>query len=356
MSVVILPAYEPDEHLLQIVEELWECGKRIIVVDDGSGAACADLFEKTEDVSIVLHHTENRGKGAAIKTALAYIQQELWDETCIGVMDCDGQHTTTDMQKVLQMAELHPEALVLGCRMTDQQMPLKSRMGNQITRLVFKLVSGLWVSDTQTGLRAFSRQHIDILLAVEGDRYEYEMNVLLQFAREKVPVREVPIDTIYHDRKNSCSHFRVIRDSVRIYRKLLQFTMASFSSFLLDYLLFAGLIAVCPRTAEWMLAANILARFVSAFWNYTINSHLVFQTGARMQTAAAYILLAAGILCLNNAILTVLTQIVSCPVLQAKVLTEMTVFMVSWLVQSRWIFRKKKTVHGNIWESGANRA
>ena len=351
MSIVILPAYKPDEQLPRLVEQLWEYGDKILVVDDGSGDAYAQIFEKVRDVAIVLHHTVNRGKGAAIKTALAYIAEEVWEEESIGVMDSDGQHTVTDMQKVLQEASLHPEALVLGVRKVGRDMPLKSRMGNQLTRQLFHMVSGIWVSDTQTGLRAFDRSFIEQLLEIEGERYEYEMNVLLAFARQKVSIREVPIDTIYHDKGNSCSHFRIIRDSARIYAKLLTFMSASLSSFVLDYLLFAGLMVVMPRTAGYILLANVLARVCSALWNYSLNSHLVFKTGAKAQTAVEYMALAFGILLLNNLFLEGFTQLLQIPVLPAKVCTELCLFVISWTVQSRIIFKKrtqKICVHGKV--------
>lgn len=80
---------------------------------------------------------------------------------------------------------------------------------------------------------------------MEGERYEYEMNVLLFLAKEGIDIDEVPINTIYQDRENSTSHFRAVWDSIRIYKDLLKFTLSSFSSFVLDYLLFAFLCFVC---------------------------------------------------------------------------------------------------------------
>ena len=93
-------------------------------------------------------------------------------------------------------------------------------------------------SYTQTGLRAFDLELADKFLSVEGERYEYEMNMLMICAKEKIPIKEVQIRTIYHDKDNSNSHFRGFRDSVRIYKEILKFTLSSLSGFLLDYLLF----------------------------------------------------------------------------------------------------------------------
>lgn len=308
MAVVVIPAYKPDEELMKITDRLWAYGCRMIVVDDGSGEAYRAVFDKIKDVCVILHHPENRGKGAAIKTALSYLkngapQEEKQSGDVIGVMDADGQHLPEDMMRLLNFAETHRKALVLGVRTVGREMPLKSRLGNQITRMVFRLVSGVAVSDTQTGLRAFGPELITKLLSVSGERYEYETNVLMACAKGRVPIEELPIDTIYRDRSNSSSHFHSIRDSVRIYRDMLKFTLSSFSGFVLDYLLFSLFLLFLPHTAFCVLLANIAARAVSAFCNYSMNCCFVFHTNRRMQTAARYFALAGVILLLNNLIL-----------------------------------------------------
>lgn len=121
---------------------------------------------------IVLRHEENRGKGAAIKTALGYIKDKTDGVEAIGVMDSDGQHLPEDMMKLLAAASLNKEALVLGVRAVGKDMPTRSRLGNKITRNVFRMVSGVAVSDTQTGLRAFSPELVERLLSIEGEEYE----------------------------------------------------------------------------------------------------------------------------------------------------------------------------------------
>ena len=342
MSVVIIPAYKPDWTLTEIAEKLWAYGCRIIVVDDGSGEEYQPIFDNVKDICIVLCHKENRGKGAAIKTALSYIRREIWERETIGIMDCDGQHLPEDMRKLLHFAEAHRKALVLGVRTVGKEMPLQSRLGNRIARAVYRLVSGIKVSDTQTGLRAFDSELTEKMLSVEGERYEYEMNVLMACARAGIPIEEVPISTIYRDRKNSTSHFRKFRDTARIGREVLKFTLSSLSSFLLDYLLFSLLVLLLPNTAIGILLANIAARIVSAFYNYSMNCRFVFRTGYRIEGAAGYFALAGIILGLNNMFLELFTQVLHMPVHPAKLLTECMLFAVSWLIQKHIIFRKEK--------------
>ena len=350
MSIVVIPAYKPDQTLVSITDKLWEYGCRIIVVDDGSGKEYQQVFEKIKDICIVLCHTENRGKGAAIKTALSYIKREIWGNELIGIMDCDGQHLPEDMHKLFQFAETRRKALVLGVRKVGKEMPLKSRLGNQITRIVYRLITGVKVSDTQTGLRVFDSELTEKLLSVKGERYEYEMNVLIACAKAKIPIEEMQIRTIYRDKDNSNSHFRGFRDSIRIYKEILKFTLSSFSGFILDYLLFSLLMFFLPHTAVAILLANIGARVVSAFYNYSVNCRFVFHTAQRIREAAGYFALAGFVLIMNNLILELLVQLFRIPVHPAKLLTECLLFAISWLVQKHVIFGKKKclTVHFRI--------
>lgn len=171
-------------------DELWTYGCQIVAVDDGSGEGYQQIFDRVGDICIVLRHGENRGKGAAIKAALSYIKRELWDDGPIGIMDCDGQHLPEDMMRSFRTAGTRRNTLVLGVRAVGKEMPLRSRLGNQITRAVYRIVSGVNVSDTQTGLRAFGPDLIDRSLAVKGERYEYEMNMLMACAEKRSRLRK----------------------------------------------------------------------------------------------------------------------------------------------------------------------
>ena len=219
-------------------------------------------------------------------------------------------------------------------------MPWISRTGNKITRIVFHMVTGQTVSDTQTGLRAFSGSLLDFMESISGSRYEYEMNVLIACGKKPVPIVEVPVTTIYHDRRNSCSHFRKVRDSVRIYRDMFRFTLSSLTSFVLDYTLFVLLTFLMPKGLFWALAANVAARLVSGYYNYTMNCRFVFGVKRDLRTAADYIGLALLILLLNNLFLTFFMEICYIPPRQAKMITEISLFLISWLVQKKIIFSK----------------
>lgn len=118
--------------------------------------------------------------------------------------------------------------------------------------------------------------------------------------------------------------------------------MSSFSSFLLDYLLFVIFTAVFPSSAAGVLGANIGARVLSAVYNYMMNCRFVFHEKKSVKTGSEYLGLAGIILILNNLILEFLTVVFRIPVYPAKILTEITLFLISWLVQGKVIFRKRE--------------
>ena len=345
-NLVVIPAYKPDEALISLAQRVRELGYELLTVDDGSGEAYEEIFEKVSRWGKVLRHEENRGKGAAIKTALACIEKEAADTDGVGIMDADGQHLPEDMARLFEEVLKHEMSLVLGVRNVGKDMPFRSRAGNGITRMIFRLVTGVAVSDTQTGLRAFDSGLIGRMGEIPGERYEYETNVLLALAKEKVPIVEVKIKTIYRDAENSSSHFHVIRDSFLIYKNILKFTLASLSSFLLDFVLFTigtKLLAGIPYGVQY---SNVLARLISGYYNYHMNTSHVFHRKKSVKTAGGYAALAVGILICNSLVLELYRKVFSLSPYPAKLLTEITLFLVSYGVQNRIIFSEKPLQRG----------
>ncbi len=335
--IALIPAYEPDNRFPELAKEVSLAGFQLIVVDDGSGSQYAELFQKVKQYAVVLTHSKNCGKGCALKTGLTYIQEHFSDDDTIVTMDSDGQHTVRDAHRLCSYAEKHPDSLVLGSRALKENVPLRSRFGNSVTRFVFRLTTGLSVHDTQTGLRAFGCELVPFLLSISGQRYEYEMNVLLACAKNQIPVDELEIETIYMD-NNAGSHFDTVKDSFRVYKEILKFSASSFISFLVDYSLYSLLLILTGN----LTASNIGARVVSATVNYTVNRKLVFQSKAGIaRSAGQYFLLAAAILAGNTLVLHILSDGLGVNRYLAKLITELLFFTISWLIQHFIIFRRK---------------
>lgn len=336
---VIIPAYEPDEKMLGVIDDVSsQTDFNIIVVNDGSSADKTPLFEQAEKSAVVLNHKVNRGKGAGIKTALKYISENITGKAGIIIVDADGQHKIADVKRIADALENNPNKVVMGCRKFTGKIPARSKFGNNITKLVFSFAAGVKVSDTQTGLRGFSSEYIPFMLELSGDRYEFEMNMLLECARENISFFEVPIETVYIG-NNESSHFNPIKDSFRIYRDIIKFSCSSLLSFIVDYLLYT----VFNLITGSLTFSNISARVLSSCFNFGMNKKFVFKNKDNLgKTAAKYFLLAACILAANTALLYLCTEYLIGNRYIAKILIEILLFFISWAVQKSFVFKKKE--------------
>ena len=214
-KIALIPAYMPDEALVEISMELKEREFSVIVIDDGSGADFDDIFERASKYAKVIRLKVNKGKGFALKKGFRFIRASFAPPYTLVTVDADGQHKIADVINVYNYAAKYPEDVVIGCRRLEKDDPIKSRIGNNITNFLYKVTTGSKLSDTQTGLRAFSDGSVDIAIKSKGNRYEYEINSLLDFSRIR-KIREIPIETVYIN-NNRATHFKPIKDSAVIY-------------------------------------------------------------------------------------------------------------------------------------------
>lgn len=336
-AVVLIPAYKPDDRLVALTGELRDKGLDVLLVDDGGGETFAPVFERCRALGAqVAVHAVNLGKGRALKTGINAALLAWPDLTSIVTADADGQHTVSDILRLIDAVESHPDVLVLGSREFTGDVPFKSRWGNRITRAVYALASGVHVGDTQTGLRALPRRSLEAMMRIDGERYEYEMNVLLKLRDMNLGVFEVPIETIYID-DNAGSHFNPVRDALRIYMVIFKYLFSSVVSFVLDYALYwlcLGRFGLTP------LLSYALARLVSSQVNYHLNKHMVFSGRGGKHSMAKYYalavvqgLLGAGLVQLIPTLLPISAAVVKIPV-------DIVLFAVSYLIQRDFVFAK----------------
>ncbi len=342
-GIVVIPAYEPKERLVGYVEELFARGfDWILIVDDGSGDGYRSIFWKVEDLgAFVLHHDKNMGKGQALRTAFSYIRKHFGYRYPVITADCDGQHLVGDVVRVDERLGEYPGRLILGTRNFDgEEVPFKSRNGNRITSKFFKLSTGVDCPDTQTGLRGIPVSLLDFALTVEGDRYEYEMNFLME-AAEQVEFYFQPIATVYED-NNAGSHFRPVRDSLLIYGKPLRFALSSMTGAVVDFLLFYLFEQVLfYRIATKILFATVGARLCSGMVNFLMNKHFCFRSrGPAAKEGIKYFLLFVGQMMLSAGGVTLLSLFL--PDLLAKVIVDSTLFVISYIIQKRWVFKAEE--------------
>lgn len=350
---VIIPAYEPDERLLVLLEKLHEAGVRpVILVNDGSKEAYQDIFARADKIvgktgGRLLTHAENMGKGRALKTAFACILESFPDASGAVTADSDGQHTPESIIKVMDRMKQDPDALVLGARQFEGDgIPWKSRFGNSLTEKVFAYTAGIHVSDTQTGLRGIPRSFMKKLLDVKGDRFEFETRMLLE-AAGTLPIVEVPIETIYDSEENHQTHFKPIRDSLRIYRifagRFLKFIFSSLSSSILDLILFSLFCSVLKKKypGVYVGIATVAARIFSAAYNYTINYRIVFRSRENVATSGLrYLLLAVLQMLCSATLVTILVKAFPAfPELLPKIAVDTVLFFISYKLQQKLVFR-----------------
>lgn len=348
---VIIPALEPDERFLQLLEQLQkQAPGPVVVVDDGSGPAYAGYFAAAKEQygAAVLTHEVNRGKGRALKTAFAYCLAQWPDSPGCVTADSDGQHTPACIAKCAAALRAQPDHLVLGVRDFDSgNVPFNSRFGNKLTCLVLRAAGGVAVHDTQTGLRGIPAGFMHTLLAAPGERFEFETEMLLQTKTAGVPIAEVPIETVYDSKTAHSTHFHPVRDSWRIYKligaRMARFLVSSLSASVVDLALFALLCALLRgrmAPALYPAAATVGARIVSAVYNYCVNYFWVFASGQRHRRSGPRYLLLAVVQMAASAALTTggLALLPGAPELAVKIPVDVALFFLSYRIQQRFVY------------------
>jgi dolichol-phosphate mannosyltransferase len=337
---ILIPAYRPLEVLIDIVRQLaFGEQEAIVVVDDGSGPAYAKIFEELERIAQVhvIRQPSNKGKGSALKFGIAFIAYECPEIDGIVTVDADGQHDPADVRKVCERFQENPDALVLGVRCFEGGVPLRSKLGNLLTRRVMHAVLGNKLSDSQTGLRAIPNVLLRRALKMHGSRYEFELETLIAAKHMGIRILEQPIRTIY-ELGNPTSHFHPFLDSMRIGYVLLRFSMIGILSAVLDNLVFCLLFL---ETGS-IIGSQIGARIASIFFNYTAVRRAVFLSDEPHQILLPrYLLLAATSCFISYTGITTVTAAFPVNVLLAKIFVETFLFIVNLTIQREWVFTKR---------------
>ena len=307
-TAVVIPAYKPDDRLPPYVQALKDAGiGKIVVVDDGSGQDYQRFFEQIPEdgVSHVISYQPNCGKGVALKRGMAWLLDECPGQDIVVTADSDGQHTVEDVLRMAEDLARDPSGLLLGSRdFSQEHVPPKSRMGNRITSVVFRLLYGCWVGDTQTGLRGFHRDLLPAMIAVPGDRYEYEMNVLIECAA-----------------MNLLKYFGTSLDRQ------------------------VGVLFI--RVVPHILIATVAARILSGVTNFFLNRSFVFTDKGKVSRAFLRYLGVFLLVMLLSAVLTSSLHLwLGWSDNTAKIPVDIVLFFVSYHLQRRWVFQKKPAKAG----------
>jgi glycosyltransferase involved in cell wall biosynthesis len=347
--VVVIPAYNPSGKLITLTEEIRSLFSPLtVIVNDGSEKECETVFSALESCGChVLTHERNMGKGAALKTAVRHILSACPDAAGIVTADADGQHLPEDIFRLAQRlteqrpAE-EPEGIILGVRdFYREDVPFKSRWGNRITSAVFFPNTGVSLSDTQTGLRGIPMNLAAMYAQAKGDRFEFEMNALLEACKMKIPLFTIPISTVYSE-NNRGSHFRAVRDSARIYWDIIKFAFSSGVCAGLDFALFMAFSSFAfGQDPRGVVISAVLARLVSGMCNFCVNRFFVFGCGKK-GASVRYLLLFLAQMLISAELTAFITRIgLFAPI--AKLIVDSALWAVSFVIQKKFIFRREKS-------------
>jgi len=342
-AVIAIPAYKPDTALVSLVHDLRRIGfPQIILVDDGSGPSYSNIFgalTELEGVSVLVSEA-NSGKGDALKKAFRYYLAN-YSENYKGIItvDADGQHLPEDIKRVAEEFSSFPSDLVLGVREFKGYVPLRSRIGNSLTKYIFAILTGALVKDTQTGLRAIPNRLIPDIATFKSNGYEFELEMLLHAIKHHFEVKQVAINTVY-ELNNASSHFNPILDSLIIYSDFIRFCLASMGCAAIDYLVFAILFFTTKNLAVSSLSARVLSGVI----NFYAGKSLVFNSDQKvLPEIGKYVSLWGALIFLSIALSTFLWETLGLSPYLAKIFADVFLFFISFSFQNLMVFRKTLT-------------
>ena len=336
---ILIPAYKPGPSLIKIVKSLVAAHDGpIIVVDDGGGQDHALVFKQLGALPevTVLTNAVNLGKGAALKHGINYSLIAFPNLQGIVTADADGQHTVDDIVAVAGELWAKPEHLVLGARSFGAGTPMRSMIGNSISRAMYRVLLGLTLQDTQTGLRGLPLSLCRAVLSIRSNRYEFETEMLSVSSTLGLPVAEVPILTIYED-NNASSHFDPFFDSLRIYFVVLRYGMSSIATAIVDFAAFAVLSPILPN----LVAANLASRAVAVGFQFLLLRSFVFHIEAGWRKLALFVLYVGATGVASGLLQSAISEITDFMPLATKIVVEASIFVFNFLFLRSTIFRRR---------------
>lgn len=344
---IIIPSLNPDEKLVKLVENLTNSGyKDIIVVNDGSSKEYDKYFKSIKENVVLLTHAINLGKGRALKTAFnEYLNNHKDKMGGVITVDSDGQHKIEDIKKINKKLLNSKSSLILGARnFNDKNVPFRSKFGNKLTRVIFSFLTGIKVKDTQTGLRGITPKYIETLMNIQGERFEYEMNMIMFAKNSDINIEEETIETVYIQ-GNKSSHFNPLTDSFKIYLIFFKYILASMISFIVDiglYKLFFNLLIKSVSNYAIMIA-TIGARVISSFINYKINKNTVFKSSSKNSIIKYYILCMIQMIVSALLVSYIYKFIGQKGEVLIKIIVDIILFFMNFKIQKEWVFKKGET-------------
>lgn len=205
---VLIPSYNEARTVGNIITKLRSQGTVVYIVDDGS---TDDTYEKSVRAgAIVVHHPDNRGKGASLREGFGHILKKGFD--AVLVMDGDNQHEVASIPDFLDRMELTGADIVIGSRMSDtSSMPFLRKLTNRFMSVFISWISGQKIPDTQCGFRLIKRRVLENV-ELKSSNFEIESELIIKAAKKAFKIESVPIKTVYND---ELSRINPVLDTIR---------------------------------------------------------------------------------------------------------------------------------------------
>ena len=348
-TIILIPSFEPDKKFINYVQQLKNYFSSIVVVNDGSKAEYQPIFDSInqyDEVQVIGYNT-NKGKGYALKHGYKYINDTIHDYSGIITVDCDGQHLVEDVYQIAEQLNQNNNHLIFGCRdFTQKHVPFKSRIGNTITSILIFILYGKWLSDTQTGLRAFKKELTPFMLEIPGERFEYETQVLISAIQQDIQISTYPIQTIYEN-NNAGTHYQVLEDSKRIgkvlFGQITRFLSSSLLCSLIDIFSCWILLDLFSNISNAFLKISIatcIARIISMLCNFIFNKKFVFKTNTNQIAIIKYLVLALTLIILSSCFVYLFSNLLHINAKVAKPIVDSLLFIFSYNIQKTWVFKE----------------
>lgn len=222
--IVIIPTLNPLPTFVHYINTLLELDiHQIVVVNDGSDSKYQPIFQEISAMNqcMVLHHDENKGKGRALKTGFGYVLNHFPKSHSVLTVGAHGQHTIDDVNLILQKMKLFSDGIILGVRnFRLKDLSFMNTIGQQAASWLFQLLFHRRILDTQTGLRSIPTKELPWLMKVPGNSYDYDINMLVEAIKRKIPIYEIPIGRA-KIKKNSIIHYDEIVSTQKIIHQII---------------------------------------------------------------------------------------------------------------------------------------
>ena len=210
---VIIPVYNSEKLIADVLKSVLQHTENLIVVNDGSTDGTFDVLKNFHRITLV-SYTKNRGKGYALQCGFRKALEMGFTHAV--TMDADGQHMATDIAMLVQVAEKHPDALIVGARKFDNpNMPQGNIFANNFSNFWFMVQTSRKLPDTQTGFRVYPLIKVG-KMRLFTNRYEAELEMLVRSAWRNIPIVSQSINVYYPPINERLSHFRAGKDFFRI--------------------------------------------------------------------------------------------------------------------------------------------